>query len=112
MVEDTSTPKPRPFGRGAASLVGVALLLIALTLGACSSAPSEDVATVGGMCSPKSSQSTLSVLLPALSSDWSGREREAWVYRPDTPDTEILPVLYMLHGLPGMPEDFLPKSVM
>lgn len=33
------------------------------------------------------------------------------IYRPDIPDTETLPVLYVLHGQPGKPEDVFTKSV-
>jgi S-formylglutathione hydrolase FrmB len=103
--------KPRPLTRyRALGFVVMALLLAVLTLAACSSAPGEDDASAGGTCSTNSSQSTLSIL-HLRSPDLSGGEREVWVYRPNTPDTETLPVLYVLHGLPGGPEDFFTKSV-
>jgi S-formylglutathione hydrolase FrmB len=41
--------------------------------------------------------STLS--LPAA--DATGGRRPVWVYRPGVPDSARLPVLYLLHGLPG-----------
>lgn len=93
--------------RAAVGLISTALLLAAATC-ACSASPGEDVA--GDACPPKSTQSTLSVL-HLRSPDVSGHEREVWVYRPNTPDAETLPVLYMLHGTPGEPEDMFPKSV-
>jgi S-formylglutathione hydrolase FrmB len=35
-----------------------------------------------------------------------GGQRRVLVFRPDVPDSSTLPVVYLLHGYPGMPEDF------
>jgi enterochelin esterase-like enzyme len=86
------------------------LLLTALSFAACSSTPGEDAGAVGGVCSQTSARSTVSVL-HLRSPDLSGGERKVWVYRPDAPDAETLPVLYVLHGQPGKPEEVLTKSV-
>jgi S-formylglutathione hydrolase FrmB len=90
----------------------VLLSLVALSFVACgSTTPSEDDAdTVGGSCPSKSAWSTLSVL-QLRSPDLSGGEREVWVYRPNVPDTETLPVLYVLHGQPGKPEEVFTRRV-
>ena len=85
------------------------LLLVALSFTACSSTPGEDDA-VGGLCPPESAQSTF-LVLHLRSPDLSGGERKVLVYRPDTPDSESLRVLYVLHGFPGKPEDVFAKSV-
>ncbi|MHB8452444.1 MAG: alpha/beta hydrolase [Mycobacteriales bacterium] len=44
--------------------------------------------------------------LPA--SDAPGGVRRVWVYRPPGPDSSTLPVVYLLHGLPGGAGDFAP----
>jgi S-formylglutathione hydrolase FrmB len=93
-----------------AGLGNVALLLVALTFASCSSTPSQNVTAVESECPPRSAQSTLSVL-HLRSPDMSGGERDVWVYRPVTPDTQTLPVLYVLHGLPGEPAEIFAKSV-
>jgi poly(3-hydroxybutyrate) depolymerase len=87
-----------------------AILLAILIFAVRTSIPDKDVSAVEDVCSPRSAQSTLSVL-HLRSPDLSGDEREVWVYRPLTPDTETLPVLYVLHGFPGKPEDVFAKSV-
>ena len=44
--------------------------------------------------------------LVLASGDASGLGRAAWVYKPAVPDSDDLPVLYFLHGLPGSARDF------
>jgi enterochelin esterase-like enzyme len=85
-------------------------LLVTLSFVACNSTPSEDADAVGEACPPKRAQSTLSVL-HLRSPDLSGPERKVWVYRPDVPDAETLPVLYVLHGQPGKPEEIFTKKI-
>lgn len=92
------------------ALPRVTVLLVVLTFAACSSAPGENIAAARAGCSPKSAQSTLSVL-HLRSPDKSEGKRDVLVYRPVTPDSETLPVLYVLHGLPGEPEDIFAKGV-
>ena len=96
--------------RVAVGPLSTTLLLAALPFAACSVTPGEDVAAVGGGCPSKGMQSTLSVLR-LRSPDLSESERDVWVYRPITPDAETLPVLYVLHGSPGEPEDIFTKSI-
>ena len=48
---------------------------------------------------------TVSVLHVA-SADDDVANRDVWVYRPAVADTPVLPVVYMLHGIPGEAADF------
>jgi len=41
----------------------------------------------------------------------AGGKRKVWVYRPAVPDDRSLPVLYVLHGLPGTSDDLYRSGV-
>lgn len=86
-------------------LAGIALVLglggyAVFRLDGRSAAHSKSPATTGPRPTHVNGPGTVQTLqLPA--SDAAGGKRVVWVYRPDVPDSAGLPVLYLLHGLPG-----------
>jgi len=96
---------PQRARRAWASRTGptLALLLAAAALSATGCAPSRAGAAVrpaAGQGCPAGTVRTTIVPDPA------GGEREVWEYRPPVPDSASVPVVYLLHGLPGGAEDF------
>lgn len=98
--------------------VGLRMVLLASTLGVASSiGPAHALGPSVGVPYRVSAASRVcpsrghAVTMTVADAFADGGRRRVWVYRPAVPDSATLPVLYLLHGLPGSSDDFYNSGI-